>query len=148
MLRRIRAFARRVFDKTCARIYRKGVMRLRHRSLLAVLAALGVLLHAGTAAAQVFCAMTGTLTTACACDMGSDADMAIGPMDSDCCRDALAAPATDRVQQPNELPTPTEAAAWAQVVLPEPVPAAAPAELATAPPASSLRNLQTIVLIR
>ena len=119
-----------------------------HRNLLALVAALGVLLHAGTAAAQIFCAMAGVITTSCACADEPGADMAIGPMDGDCCRDALEAPATDRVQEPDPLPSPMEAAAWAQVIPPVAPPAFAPAPLATAPPASPLRDLQTIVLQR
>ena len=123
-------------------------MFYRHRNLLALVAALGVLLHAGTAAAQIFCAMAGVVTTSCACADEPGADMTIGPMDGDCCRDALEAPATDRIQEFDPLPEPMEAAAWAQVIPPVSAPALAPAPLAAAPPSSSLRALQTVVLQR
>lgn len=124
-------------------------MPLRKHHLLAIVAALGVLLHVGTAAAQVFCAMTGMVMTACCCEKDERPD---GPVleqaGGDCCRDALGAPTVDLQQQPAPLSGPALAAAWAQAVLPEP--AAIPARSEGIPSGLSppLLGLQTIVLLR
>jgi len=124
-------------------------VRRRHHHVLALIAALGVLLHAGMAAAQVFCAMTGALATACCCtgDDRPDAGPAFERADDACCRDALPAPTTDR-QQHTPLPEPALAAAWAQVVPPEPASIADPAARAAGATPTPLRSLQSIVLLR
>ncbi|WP_373045750.1 hypothetical protein [Vulgatibacter sp.] len=123
-------------------------MIVRNHHLLAVIAALGVLLHAGMAAAQVFCAMTGTLTTSCCCPGDEGTDGPVLKSADGCCRDALPAPAFDLHQQQASLPGPALAAAWQQVIFAEP--AALPARPEPVPAGTSppLLGLQTIVLIR
>ena len=124
-------------------------MFLRKHHILAIVAALGVLLHAGMAAAQVFCAMAGVVMTACCSEKGERPD---GPVleqaGGGCCRDALEAPTVDLHQQQAPLAGPMLAAAWAQVQLPEP--AAAPFRIAPVPTGASppLLGLQTIVIVR
>ena len=123
------------------------MLRRSHR-LLSLIAALGVLLHAGTAAAQVFCAMTGALSIHCCCGGDERPDgPALAPVDEGCCRDALPAPSTD-LQPKAPMPAPTAAAAWARVILPDPeVPV--PAAGRDGPSLHSpLLGLQTIVLLR
>ncbi len=123
-------------------------MFFRKHHLLAMIAALGVLLHAGLAAAQVFCAMTGTLATSCCCPSGEPQDGPVLKSADDCCRDAMAAPEFDLNPPHTPLAGPALAAEWAQVVLPEPpalISRAAPVPTSTSPP---LAALQTIVILR
>ena len=123
-------------------------MFFRKHHLLALIAALGVLLHAGLAAAQVFCAMTGELSTSCCCPKGETSDGAVLKSADSCCRDAMPAPATDLPQVHAPLPGPALAAQWAQVVLPEPgvlASRSAPVPACTSPP---LAALQTVVILR
>lgn len=63
--------------------------------LLAFLAAMGVLLHAATAAAAIWCAMGG-LTVSCCCPSVEvqDHDLLAGVGEA-CCRDAVKAPDFD-----------------------------------------------------
>ena len=123
-------------------------MFFRKHHPLALIAALGVLLHAGIAAAQVFCAMTGTLSTSCCCPSGEGHDGPVLKSADDCCRDAMAAPEYDLTQPHQPLPGPALAAEWAQVVLPEPATLESrsePVPTSTSPP---LLALQTIVILR
>jgi hypothetical protein len=120
----------------------------RKHHILALIAALGVLLHAGLAAAQVFCAMTGTLSVSCCCPSGEREDGPVLKSADACCRDAMAAPEFDLQQPQAPLAGPALAAEWAQVVLPEPdelVSRTEPVPSSTSPP---LRALQTIVILR
>lgn len=136
------------FDKRLHRAYTRNAVFFRKHHLLALLAALAVLLHAGVAAAQVFCAMSGTLSTSCCCPKGERPDGPVLKSADSCCRDAMPTPQTDLPQPHQPLPAPALAAAWAQVVLPEPpalVSRAEPVPTSTSPP---LEALQTIVIVR
>ncbi|AKU91425.1 hypothetical protein [Vulgatibacter incomptus] len=64
----------------------------RHSSLLSWIAALGLLLHAATAAASIWCSMAGELSVSCCCPGTKEAapDAAIHAP-SDCCKQAIRA---------------------------------------------------------
>jgi hypothetical protein len=136
------------FDKRRGRVYTRNVVFFRKHHLLALTAALGVLLHAGLAAAQVFCAMTGTLSTSCCCPGSEPENGPVLKSADDCCRDAMAAPEFDLHQPHQPLAGPALAAEWAQVVFPEPptlISRPEPVPTGTSPP---LAALQTIVILR
>ncbi len=119
----------------------------RHSTLLAWIAALGLLLHAGTAAASIWCAMTG-LGTGCCCPQDPPSEDQLQAEASECCRDALKAPTVDLAS----LLGPTDPVA---VILPwDEVPQLAAAlegwadeasPSATSPP---LLALATVVIVR
>lgn len=118
---------------------------LRNRTILAFVATLGILLHAGTATASVWCAMAGMLTTSCCCatDELPDGPVLQAPSDS-CCRDAIAAPSFDLLPTgpalaalPVELP-------WEQASLEPPLlapVAQAPVPTCTSPPLAALASV-------
>lgn len=93
---------------------------IRSRTLLSWLAVFAVLLHSATAAASIWCAMTGELSVSCACPRGEAPE---GPVlkaaVESCCTEAIDAQQTQLHELP-DLPTPTLALPWEQVVLEEP----------------------------
>lgn len=124
------------------------MIHVRKNHLLALIAALGVLLHAGMAAAQVFCAMTGTIATSCCCPASDPEDGPVLRSADACCKEAVDGPVVDLLQAGPQLPPPLPAAAWEQIRLPEPPTISARALLLPTGTAPPLLALQTIVLLR
>ncbi|HWV38210.1 MAG TPA: hypothetical protein VN033_06995 [Vulgatibacter sp.] len=116
--------------------------------LLAVIAAFGVLLHAGTAAASIWCAMTG-LGVSCCCPRGEAPEHdSIAGVSDPCCREALEAPVVDGAgHAPAAAPLPA-LAPWDEPFQP-PRPGACEGRDAPArPPSAPLAALATIVIVR
>lgn len=120
----------------------------RRVSLLAVIAVFGVLLHAGTAAASIWCAMTG-LGVSCCCPKGEAPDHdTLAAVTDPCCRDAVKAPVVDGAGHAPALQPALAVVPWDEPFVPALVGEAAgrdTPEKATSPP---LLALATIVIVR
>lgn len=93
---------------------------IRSRTLLACLSAFAVLLHSATAAASIWCAMSGSLSVSCVCETGTK--IPEGPVlkgVESCCSEAIEAQQT-QLHELQPLPTPMAALPWEQVVFEEP----------------------------
>jgi len=113
-----------------------------------MIAAFGVLLHAGTAAASIWCAMTG-LGVSCCCPKGEapEHDSIAGVSDL-CCRDALQAPVVDGAgHAPAPMPT-LALVPWDEPYQP-PHPGDGEAlDVPVLPTSAPLATLATIVIVR